>query len=206
MFCQGQEAAPVIHPVLLLGLWRFVFLFAQRSISFRSESRPDLLGPRPWSRNAAPSSTKRRDSKLWSETFDVCVNQMLTSKEIKRQEVGWGPGVGRVFGKRCTAGESQAGIYATVSKWVLHRIDRRMTNGDVRPCKELRSQHPAGWVWPWLKKKTDVGTSLVVQWLRLGASNVGGPGSIPGQRTRSHMPQLKIPHATTKTYNSQINK
>ena len=63
----------------------------QRSISFRSESRPDLLGPRPWSRNAAPSSTKRRDSKLWSETFDVCVNQMLTSKEIKRQEVGWGP-------------------------------------------------------------------------------------------------------------------
>lgn len=58
----------------------------QWSISFRSESRLELLGPRPWSRNAAPSSTKRRDSKLWSETFDVCVNQMLTSKEIKRQE------------------------------------------------------------------------------------------------------------------------
>ncbi|KAI4546031.1 hypothetical protein MG293_002586 [Ovis ammon polii] len=58
----------------------------QRSISFRSESRPELLGPRPWSRNAAPLSTKRRDSKLWSETFDVCVNQMLMSKEIKGQE------------------------------------------------------------------------------------------------------------------------
>ncbi|XP_042785646.1 rho guanine nucleotide exchange factor 3 isoform X6 [Panthera leo] len=58
----------------------------KRSISFRSESRPDILTPRPWSRNAAPSSTKRRDSKLWSETFDVCVNQMLPSKEIKRQE------------------------------------------------------------------------------------------------------------------------
>ncbi|XP_060059081.1 rho guanine nucleotide exchange factor 3 isoform X3 [Erinaceus europaeus] len=57
-----------------------------RSISFRSESRPDILNPRPWSRNASSSSTKRRDSKLWSETFDVCVNQVLTSKEIKRQE------------------------------------------------------------------------------------------------------------------------
>ena len=33
-----------------------------------------------------------------------------------------------------------------------------------------------------------VGTSLVVQWLRLHVSNVGGMGSIPGQGT-------KIPHA-----------
>ena len=32
------------------------------------------------------------------------------------------------------------------------------------------------------------GTSLVVQWLRLQAPNAGGPGSIPGQETRSHMP------------------
>ena len=37
------------------------------------------------------------------------------------------------------------------------------------------------------------GTSLVVQLLRLCASNAGGSGSIPGQGTRSHMPQLKIP-------------
>ena len=35
------------------------------------------------------------------------------------------------------------------------------------------------------------GTSLVVQWLRLHAPKAGGPGSIPGQGTRSHMP-----HAT----------
>ena len=41
----------------------------------------------------------------------------------------------------------------------------------------------------------------------------GGPGSIPGQGTRSHapqlrilMPQLKVPQATTKTWHSQINK
>ena len=31
--------------------------------------------------------------------------------------------------------------------------------------------------------------SLVVWWLRLHASNAGGLGSIPGQGTRSHMPQ-----------------
>ena len=152
MFCQWQEAAQMIHPVLLLCLWRFVFL-VQRSISFRSESRPDLLGPRPWSRNAAPSSTKRRDSKLWSETFDVCVNQMLTSKEIKRQEVGWGPWSWACVWNKVHYGWEPGRIYAPVSKWVLHLIVRRRVNGDVRPCKELRSQHPAGWVGPWLKKK-----------------------------------------------------
>ena len=37
-----------------------------------------------------------------------------------------------------------------------------------------------------------LGTSLVVQWLKLGASTVGGWGSIPGQGTRSHTLQLKI--------------
>ena len=54
--------------------------------------------------------------------------------------------------------------------------------------------------------KISPGTSLVVQWLRLHASNAGGPGLIPGQGTRSHMLQLKIPHAATKTWHSQINK
>ena len=37
------------------------------------------------------------------------------------------------------------------------------------------------------------GNSLIVQWLRLHAPNAGGPGSIPGQRTRSHMPPTKDP-------------
>ncbi|TEA39679.1 hypothetical protein DBR06_SOUSAS3410146, partial [Sousa chinensis] len=41
-------------------------------------------------------------------------------------------------------------------------------------------------------------TSLVVQWLRLRAPNAGGLGSIPGQGTRSHVPQLKLLHAATK--------
>ncbi|TEA30806.1 hypothetical protein DBR06_SOUSAS4110278, partial [Sousa chinensis] len=44
--------------------------------------------------------------------------------------------------------------------------------------------------------------SLVAQWLRRHAPNAGGQGLIPGQGTRSHvpqlrvcMPQLNIPHA-----------
>ena len=48
-----------------------------------------------------------------------------------------------------------------------------------------------------------LGTSLVVQWLRLCTPNAAG--LIPGQGTRSHklqlrvhMLQLKIPHAATK--------
>ena len=35
-------------------------------------------------------------------------------------------------------------------------------------------------------------TSLVVQWARLHAPNAGGLGLIPGQGTRSHMPQLRV--------------
>ena len=52
----------------------------------------------------------------------------------------------------------------------------------------------------------DSETSLVVQWLRLHTPNAGSPGSIPGQGTRSHIPQLrvcmlqlKIPHVATKS-------
>ncbi|KAM9524607.1 rho guanine nucleotide exchange factor 3-like isoform 5-T6 [Salvelinus alpinus] len=45
------------------------------------------MPPRPWTRPAPPANTKRRDSKLWSETFDVRLgHQMLSSKEINRQE------------------------------------------------------------------------------------------------------------------------
>ena len=47
-------------------------------------------------------------------------------------------------------------------------------------------------------------TFLVVQGLTLHAPNAGAPGSIPGQGTRSHMLQLKILHAATKTQCNQI--
>ena len=39
----------------------------------------------------------------------------------------------------------------------------------------------------------------MVQRLRLHAASVGGPDSIPGRGTRSQMPQLKMPHAATKS-------
>ena len=69
-------------------------------------------------------------------------------------------------------------------------------------------------------KKNGAGASLVVQQLRLRTPDAGDPGSIPGQGTRSRMPQLrarvpqlrarvpqlKIPHAATKTQGSPINK
>ena len=54
---------------------------------------------------------------------------------------------------------------------------------------------------------------MVMQRLRLHAPSSGGPSLIPGQGTRSHMqqlrvplPQLKIPCAATETWCSQINK
>ena len=61
-----------------------------------------------------------------------------------------------------------------------------------------------------LSKFPSLGTSLVVQWIRLHAPNAGGLGSIPGWGTRSRMPQLrvcmlllKIPPAATETRHSQ---
>ena len=46
-------------------------------------------------------------------------------------------------------------------------------------------------------KKQTLGAPLMVQWLRLQAPSTGGLGSIPGQETRSHMLQQKIPHVET---------
>ena len=46
----------------------------------------------------------------------------------------------------------------------------------------------------------------VVQWLRLHVPKARGLGLIPGQGTKSHMPLLKILHATTKTRHRLINK
>ena len=59
------------------------------------------------------------------------------------------------------------------------------------------------------------GPSLMVQWLGLHTPRAGGPSSIPGQGTRSHMPQLRvhmlqqrlnIQSASTETQGSQMNK
>ncbi|XP_028970119.1 rho guanine nucleotide exchange factor 3 isoform X2 [Esox lucius] len=79
--------ANLIPPVKAAPLKR-IGQTLQRSISFRSETRTEpAMPPRPWTRPAPPANTKRRDSKLWSETFDVRLgHQTLSSKEIKRQE------------------------------------------------------------------------------------------------------------------------
>ena len=42
------------------------------------------------------------------------------------------------------------------------------------------------------KRQESAGISLVVQWLRLHAPSVGGPGWMPPQGTRSHVPQLIV--------------
>ena len=42
-----------------------------------------------------------------------------------------------------------------------------------------------------LIKWENLGTSLVILWLRLRAPSGGGPGSIPGRETRSHLLQLR---------------
>ena len=44
----------------------------------------------------------------------------------------------------------------------------------------------------WSLKDNNGGTSLVVQWLRLRASNAEVLGSIPAQGTRSDMLQLQL--------------
>ena len=46
-----------------------------------------------------------------------------------------------------------------------------------------------------------MGTSLVVQWLRLHSPNAEGKGSIPGQGTRSHMLHLR-PRTAKEIYAS----
>ena len=49
------------------------------------------------------------------------------------------------------------------------------------------------------RENPSLGTSLVVQWLRLCSPSAGGLDLIPGWGTRSHIRQLQIPHATMET-------
>ena len=51
------------------------------------------------------------------------------------------------------------------------------------------------------QKRWKMGTCLVAQWLRLHVTNPEFPGSILGQRTRSHM-ATRSSHATTKGPNT----
>ena len=92
-------------------------------------------------------------------------------------------------------------------KWLI----RKKESGENRLEEEKQNfwkweKDKAGWR-PGSSRPTCVsrqnlfclGTSLVVQCLRLHDPNAEDLGLIPGQEARSHMPQLKIPHATIKT-------
>ena len=70
-----------------------------------------------------------------------------------------------------------------------------MNKGSLNKNKETKMTNKGNCI-----KKGKPGTSLVLQWIRLHTpSECRGPGSISGQGTRFHMPQLKIPNAATKT-------
>ena len=59
--------------------------------------------------------------------------------------------------------------------------------------EEVRNERRLTVQFHFYKLQEIAGTSLVVQWLRLHDPNAGDSGSIPGQGTRSHRPQLKKP-------------
>ena len=46
----------------------------------------------------------------------------------------------------------------------------------------------------------------MVQWLKLHAPNAGGPGSIPGRGTRSHILQLRVPVPQLKNLHADIKE
>ena len=84
---------------------------------------------------------------------------------------------------------------------------------DASLCRPLYNIYRFNSSSPFKLKPGHAGTFLLVQWLRYHTPNAEGLGSIPGQGTRSHMPQLRICmpqpktlHVTTKTWYSQINK
>ena len=83
--------------------------------------------------------------------------------------------------------------------------------GREGPLEEEMATHSSILAWriPWTEEPGGLWSMEshrhTHQWLRLCTPSAGGPGSIPGQGTRSHMlqlrvcmPQLKIPHATVK--------
>ena len=91
--------------------------------------------------------------------------------------------------------------YSTVnySRHAIHNIPLTYLFFNYKPVasEPLHSFHLPPTLASDNQLKPFLGTSLAVQWLRLRAPNAGGPGSIPGQGTRSPM------HAATKTQSSQ---
>ena len=116
-------------------------------------------------------------------------------------DVGSIPGLGRSSGGGNGNPLQYSCLENPVDRGALHATVHGVTKNQT-PMKQL-SMHE------------HLGIFLVVQWLSLRVPIPGGLGLTPGQGTRSHMPKLKITHATTKieelkcatkTWCSQINK
>ena len=91
-------------------------------------------------------------------------------------------------------GSSAHGIFqARVLEWVAIAFSGSQGKVILSPGKLFKENGicVAGGLKNEQVKRGRAGTSLVVQWLRFHAPNVGGLGSIPGQGTRSLMPQVK---------------
>ena len=58
-------------------------------------------------------------------------------------------------------------------------------------CSSFLLGYPFFGIFEYILEFHFIGTSLAVQWLRPRPPNAGGPGSIPGQGTRSHMSQRR---------------
>ena len=78
----------------------------------------------------------------------------------------------------------------------IHAIFRRIST--IFLVSEVLNPWTTVWVTIWLLFEISVhedmfpSISLVVQWLSLHTTNEVGPGSNPGWRTRSHMPELRV--------------
>ena len=79
----------------------------------------------------------------------------------------------------------------------------RLENGPHNRCQPQSPDPPTLPPGPAksLFKPSQLGTALVVPWLRHRAPNAGGPGLIPGQGTRSHTLQVRIRMPQLKTEN-----
>ena len=78
------------------------------------------------------------------------------------------------------------GNFAYLLRWRLRiqfKEHKELETGKQLPPEETSRNKNKG---------RDRGTSLVVQWLRLHAPKAGSLGSIPGQRTTSHIRQLRV--------------
>ena len=73
--------------------------------------------------------------------------------------------------------------------WPCKGYEKKSGNGKIKIFRDYRDSQSESFH---CHKEFSLGTSLVVQWLRLCAPNAGGLGSIPGQGTKFHMLQLRV--------------